>query len=82
MSVDLGASSGSYSYEFKSDELWEEIKYVLDMFADPLTKLFQATMQLLEASIGASSCTSHTQSACRCMLPIRPHSKCSTARCI
>ena len=38
-----------YSYEFKSDELWEEIKYVLDIFADPLTKLFQSTCQLLQA---------------------------------
>ena len=39
-----------YSFEFKSDELWLEIKYVLDLFADPLTKLFQSTFALLDVS--------------------------------
>ncbi|KRX85431.1 Exportin-2 [Trichinella sp. T6] len=29
-----------YSTESKSEKLWREIKYVLDNFADPLTKLF------------------------------------------
>lgn len=28
-----------YRYEFKSQELWEEIKFVLDTFAKPLTDL-------------------------------------------
>lgn len=30
-----------YRYEFKSQELWEEIKLVLDKFAKPLTELLQ-----------------------------------------
>jgi len=29
-----------YRYEFKSDSLWTEIKFVLDNFAKPLTDLF------------------------------------------
>lgn len=29
-----------YRYEFKSQELWTEIKYVLEKFAKPLTDLF------------------------------------------
>uniref|UniRef100_A0A2R5LMM5 Exportin-2 n=1 Tax=Ornithodoros turicata TaxID=34597 RepID=A0A2R5LMM5_9ACAR len=35
-----------YRYEFKSQELWTEIKHVLDNFAKPLTDLFVATMEL------------------------------------
>lgn len=35
-----------YRYEFKSQELWEEIKFVLDRMAKPLTDLLLATMQL------------------------------------
>ncbi|TDG47824.1 hypothetical protein AWZ03_005778 [Drosophila navojoa] len=35
-----------YRYEFKSQALWEEIKFVLDRMAKPLTELLQATMQL------------------------------------
>lgn len=35
-----------YRYEFKSQTLWEEIKYVLDAFAQPLTELLVATMAL------------------------------------
>ncbi|OQR80334.1 exportin-2-like [Tropilaelaps mercedesae] len=35
-----------YRYEFKSQKLWQEIKYVLDTFAKPLTDLFVATMEL------------------------------------
>lgn len=35
-----------YRYEFKSQELWTEIKFVLDNFAKPLTDLFAATMEL------------------------------------
>lgn len=29
-----------YRYEFKSQELWTEIKFVLERFASPLTKVF------------------------------------------
>lgn len=29
-----------YRYEFKSNELWTEIKYVLEKLAQPLTDLF------------------------------------------
>ncbi|XP_017134176.1 exportin-2 [Drosophila elegans] len=35
-----------YRFEFKSQALWEEIKFVLDRMAKPLTDLLQATMQL------------------------------------
>ncbi|BFY99292.1 hypothetical protein BsWGS_02332 [Bradybaena similaris] len=35
-----------YRHEFKSQELWEEIKFVLDHFAASLTELFKATMDL------------------------------------
>lgn len=35
-----------YRYEFKSQNLWEEIKLVLDRMAKPLTDLLLATMQL------------------------------------
>ncbi|KAH8279559.1 hypothetical protein KR018_000957 [Drosophila ironensis] len=35
-----------YRYEFKSQTLWQEIKFVLDEMAKPLTDLLQATMQL------------------------------------
>ncbi|XP_014260192.1 exportin-2 [Cimex lectularius] len=34
-----------YRYEFKSQSLWEEIKFVLDTFADPLTKLMSVLMK-------------------------------------
>lgn len=37
-----------YRYESKSQELWEEIKLVLDRFAKPLTELFVATMGLAQ----------------------------------
>ncbi|XP_053981476.1 exportin-2 isoform X2 [Hylaeus anthracinus] len=37
-----------YRYEFKSQSLWTEIKFVLDKFAKPLTDLFVATMNLTE----------------------------------
>ncbi|XP_058804999.1 exportin-2 [Phymastichus coffea] len=37
-----------YRYEFKSQDLWTEIKYVLDKFAKPLTDLFLATMNLTQ----------------------------------
>uniref|UniRef100_A0A674I1M6 Exportin-2 n=1 Tax=Terrapene triunguis TaxID=2587831 RepID=A0A674I1M6_9SAUR len=35
-----------YRHEFKSNELWTEIKLVLDAFAQPLTNLFKATIEL------------------------------------
>ncbi|XP_013392987.1 exportin-2-like [Lingula anatina] len=35
-----------YRHEFKSQELWTEIKFVLDNFAAPFTELFKATMEL------------------------------------
>lgn len=41
-----------YRYEFKSQVLWEEIKFVLDKIAKPLTELLQATMNLTQAHAG------------------------------
>lgn len=38
-----------YRYEFKSQSLWEEIKFVLDKLAKPLTDLLTATMNLTQA---------------------------------
>uniref|UniRef100_UPI0035900396 exportin-2 n=1 Tax=Myxine glutinosa TaxID=7769 RepID=UPI0035900396 len=35
-----------YRHEFKSNELWSEIKLVLDVFAAPLTELFKVTIGL------------------------------------
>uniref|UniRef100_A0A4W5QZE5 Exportin-2 n=1 Tax=Hucho hucho TaxID=62062 RepID=A0A4W5QZE5_9TELE len=37
-----------YRHEFKSNELWLEIKLVLDTFANPLTELFKATIALCQ----------------------------------
>ena len=36
-----------YRHEFKSQELWVEIKLVLDLFAGPLSELFVSTMGLV-----------------------------------
>lgn len=36
-----------YRYEFKSQELWAEIKLVLDSFANPFSDLFVSTMSLV-----------------------------------
>lgn len=36
-----------YRHEFKSQELWSEIKLVLDKFAEPFTDLFISTMTLI-----------------------------------
>ncbi len=33
-----------YRHEFKSNELWKEIKYVLGVFAVPVTELFQVIL--------------------------------------
>ncbi len=41
-----------YSYEMKSQKLWEEIKFVLDNFAAPLTELTNATMGLAKQHEG------------------------------
>lgn len=35
-----------YRHEFKSNELWSEIKLVLDTFALPLTELFKVCDEL------------------------------------
>lgn len=35
-----------YRHEFKSQELWSEIKFVLENFAAPFTQLFNNTMEL------------------------------------
>ena len=37
-----------YRHEFKSNELWKEIKYVLGIFAVPLTELFQTLISMIE----------------------------------
>ena len=37
-----------YRHEFKSDELWREIKHVLENFAAPLTQLFVTMMNLAQ----------------------------------
>uniref|UniRef100_A0A3Q2XII4 Exportin-2 n=1 Tax=Hippocampus comes TaxID=109280 RepID=A0A3Q2XII4_HIPCM len=37
-----------YRHEFKSNELWLEIKLVLETFALPLTELFKATIELCQ----------------------------------
>ena len=37
-----------YRHEFRSDQLWLEIKYVLNEFASPLTQLFESTLSLVE----------------------------------
>lgn len=37
-----------YRHEFQSNELWTEIKYVLGIFAAPLTELFQTLMGMIE----------------------------------
>ncbi|XP_014669612.1 PREDICTED: exportin-2-like [Priapulus caudatus] len=47
-----------YRHEFKSQELWTEIKYVLDSFASPLTELFKATMGLAETHANDSAALS------------------------
>ncbi|XP_015180909.1 PREDICTED: exportin-2 [Polistes dominula] len=37
-----------YRYEFKSESLWREIKYILDQFAKPFTELFLTTINLAQ----------------------------------
>ncbi len=41
-----------YRHEFKSQELWSEIKLVLGLFADPFSELFVSTMALLTQHSG------------------------------
>ena len=36
-----------YRHEFKSQELWTEIKFVLERFAEPLTNLFEVSSVVL-----------------------------------
>ncbi|RZC37968.1 exportin-2 [Asbolus verrucosus] len=40
-----------YRYEFKSNELWLEIKYVLEKLAKPLTDLLVATINLAQTHV-------------------------------
>jgi hypothetical protein len=59
------ASSTFYHYriEVQSDRLWSEIKYVLQNFADPLTKLFQLSCSNIakyQTDINALTQTFHT----------------------
>ena len=37
-----------YRHEFKSNDLWKEIKYVLGIFAAPVTELFQTLISMIE----------------------------------
>lgn len=37
-----------YRHEFKSNDLWKEIKYVLGIFATPVTELFQTLISMIE----------------------------------
>jgi len=37
-----------YRHEFQSNELWKEIKYVLGIFAHPLTELYQTLISMIE----------------------------------
>lgn len=41
-----------YRYEFKSQELWTEIKFVLENFAKPLTDLFTVVVGMADAHSG------------------------------
>jgi len=41
-----------YRHEFRSDNLWREIKTVLDCFASPLTQLFEKNIQLVSQHAG------------------------------
>lgn len=41
-----------YRFEFKSQTLWEEIKFVLDKISEPLTKLLMATLSLASQHAG------------------------------
>ena len=37
-----------FRYEFKSQELWTELKFVLDNFAAPLTELFEVCFTFIQ----------------------------------
>ena len=37
-----------YRFEVRSDKLWSEIAYVLDILAAPLTELFQNTFAMIK----------------------------------
>lgn len=41
-----------FRYEFKSQELWTELKFVLDNFASPLLDLFEGMNERIPKKIG------------------------------
>uniref|UniRef100_A0A0N4ZMD2 Exportin-2 n=1 Tax=Parastrongyloides trichosuri TaxID=131310 RepID=A0A0N4ZMD2_PARTI len=51
-----------YRYEMKSDELWREIKYVLDICATPITNFFVNTVKGI---VAASETKSFTSDQCK-----------------
>lgn len=53
-----------YRHEFKSQELWAEIKLVLESFAEPLSELFLSTMSLM------SQHAENKQALQVCLIPI------------
>lgn len=40
-----------FRYEFKSQELWTELKFVLDNFASPLLNLFEGMIERIPKKI-------------------------------
>lgn len=53
-----------YRHEFKSQELWTEIKFVLERFAEPLTNLFEVSSVVLVHHYG-SRFNSNEQYECK-----------------
>ena len=51
-----------YRHEFKSQELWTEIKFVLERFAEPLTNLFEVSSVVLVHFCGTHCYGSHFNS--------------------
>ena len=51
-----------YRHEFKSQELWTEIKFVLESFAEPLTNLFEVSSVVLVHFCGTHCYGSHFNS--------------------
>ncbi len=60
-----------YRHEFKSQELWTEIKFVLGSFAEPFTELFISTMTLVGQHAGNKQA-----------LQVRTESVCASAVCV
>ena len=52
-----------YRYEFKSEELWKEIKFVLENFAAPLTQLSIVSCTRLKSPWSGNVCWD-----CRCVM--------------